>query len=76
MRDDAETNVGHATHPADVRVIHTFACHTGDCCPQLLEDPNATPDKRFVITDDHGGSIRLSRDQLKLIVDTNLISVP
>lgn len=76
MCDDAEINTSHATHSDDAWVIHTFACHTGDCCPELLEDPSATPDKRFVITDDHGGSIRLSREQLELIIDTDLISVP
>lgn len=56
-----------------LRKLHTF-CHTGDCCPELFEDLSASEDKRFVITDDHGGSIQLSREQLGLIAGDEFVA--
>jgi len=47
--------------------LHTF-CHSGDCCPELHEDLAAPPEKRFIITDDFGGSIQLSREDLVAIL--------
>lgn len=59
--------------PPPARIpIHTFKCHTDDCCPVLSHVPTAEPAKQFVITDDHGGAIQLSREQVEEIMMTDI----
>lgn len=59
------------TPEPELELVHDFACHTGDCCPKILKDNEAPPAKRYVITDDHGGSIQLSDEQLVAILCTD-----
>jgi len=55
--------------------LHTFRCHTDDCCPELSRVPSAEPAREFVITDDHGGSIQLSLEQLEVMLATDVGSL-
>ena len=53
------------------RLTHV-ATFCGQCscgCPELLVDPQADESRRVVITDDFGQQIRMSLDQLDVIVD-------
>ena len=46
-----------------LRPIATF-CGQCDCgCPQLFVDEAAAPERRIVLVDDFGASIRMSTDQ-------------
>lgn len=48
--------------------VATF-CGKCDCgCPELYVDPDATPERRVVITDDFGQRVQLSVDQLRDLV--------
>lgn len=50
--------------PVGPRHIATF-CGQCDCgCPELWLDPDAEPDRRVVLTDDHGQRIQMSVQQL------------
>lgn len=44
--------------------IATFCGQCNCGCPQLWFAPDAEPDKRVVLTDDHGQRIQMSMDQL------------
>lgn len=50
--------------PVGPQHIATF-CGQCDCgCPELWLDPDAEPDRRVVLTDDHGQRIQMSVQQL------------
>jgi hypothetical protein len=51
-------------------LVHVLTlCGQCSCgCPELFVDPHAGDDQRVVITDDFGGSIRLSQAQLRDII--------
>ena len=49
--------------------VTTFCGQCSCGCPELFVDPAADDDRRVVITDDFGGSIRMSHAQLAVIVD-------
>lgn len=38
-------------------------CDAGCGCPQLFVDPTASADRRVVLTDDFGSTVRMSADQ-------------
>lgn len=49
--------------------VTTFCGQCSCGCPELYVDPAADDDRRVVITDDFGQSIRMSLAQLAVIVD-------
>jgi len=53
--------------PAPKRTFHF--CHSDDCCPVVNEHDQSVPEnKRLEITDDFGGSAKMSRDQFSQLV--------
>ncbi|MDF2978332.1 MAG: hypothetical protein K0S40_3060 [Actinomycetospora sp.] len=63
MTENAPTAMGGLQHVA------TFCGQCSCGCPELWVDPAADDDRRVVITDDFGQSIRMSLAQLAVIVD-------
>jgi len=63
MTENATAVAGGLTHVA------TFCGQCSCGCPELWIDPAADDDRRVVITDDFGQSIRMSLAQLAVIVD-------
>lgn len=58
--------------PLPTSGLQHVATFCGQCscgCPELYLDPAADDDRRVVITDDFGASIRMSVAQLAVIVD-------
>ena len=56
----------------DTSGLQHVATFCGQCncgCPELYLDPAADDDRRVLITDDFGASIRMSLAQLAVIVD-------
>jgi hypothetical protein len=51
-----------------MRHIATFCGQCNCGCPELYLDEAAPPDRRVVITDDHGQRIQMSREQLADLV--------
>ncbi|GAA4914834.1 hypothetical protein EV188_111119 [Actinomycetospora succinea] len=49
--------------------VTTFCGQCSCGCPELYLDPAADEERRVVITDDFGSSIRMSLAQLAVIVD-------
>jgi hypothetical protein len=49
--------------------IATFCGNCNCGCPELYLDPDATEEKRVIITDDFGQRIQMSLVQLAAIVD-------
>lgn len=54
---------------AGLQHVTTFCGQCSCGCPELYVDPAAGEDRRVVITDDFGASIRMSLAQLAVIVD-------
>ncbi|WP_051791420.1 hypothetical protein [Amycolatopsis jejuensis] len=49
--------------------VTTF-CGNCDCgCPELFLDESAPPERRVVLTDDHGQRVQMSLAQLRIVVD-------
>ena len=55
--------------PTGLQHVTTFCGQCSCGCPELYLDPAADEDRRVVITDDFGASIRMSLAQLAVIVD-------
>jgi hypothetical protein len=49
--------------------IATFCGNCNCGCPELYLDPDATDEKRVIITDDFGQRIQMSVEQLQVLVD-------
>ena len=54
---------------AGLQHVATFCGQCSCGCPELYVDPAADDDRRVVVTDDFGQSIRMSLAQLAVIVD-------
>lgn len=46
------------------RVITSFCHASSNCCPVLAIDTSAPADKCVTITDDFGGRVQMSREQI------------
>ena len=44
-------------------------CHTDTCCPIVAIDPSAGEAQQVVIQDDFGQSVRMSREQFRVLVN-------
>ena len=44
-------------------------CHTSNCCPEIMVDDSADPNKQVILTDDFGSKISMSREQFAVMVD-------
>ena len=52
----------------NMKVITRF-CHVDEhCCPQLCLDKEAESSKEIVVIDDFGGSVRMSKDQIRAFI--------
>ena len=53
------------------RLMHiTTLCGQCSCgCPELFIDPDASPERRIVITDDFGQRVQMSLDQFQVLID-------
>jgi len=49
-----------------MKKIFKFCC-SDDCCPTLHFDEKAKKDKQYVISDDFGNTIKMSKKQLKVM---------
>lgn len=58
-----------AFDPSGLQHVTTFCGQCSCGCPELYLDPAAPEEQRVVITDDFGAAIRMSVEQLKVIVD-------
>lgn len=59
-------------HRPDTSSLRHVATFCGQCncgCPELFVDPDADAGRRVVLTDDFGQRIRMSLEQLAVIVD-------
>ena len=55
----------------DTERLTRLALLCGQCscgCPELFFDHQAPPERRIVITDDFGQSVRMSADQFKVLI--------
>ena len=62
--------MGIVTDPGNLTPLATFCRKCGCGCPQLFVDPEASEERRIVITDDLGQQVRMSTDQFaSLVID-------
>jgi len=53
---------------AGLQVIAVL-CHRDTCCPIIAVDPSAAEAQQVVIQDDFGQSVRMSREQFRVLVN-------
>jgi len=50
-----------------MKEVFKFRCSDTCCCPTLHFDEKAKKNKQYIISDDFGNAIKMSKEQLKVI---------